>query len=121
MEYLAAKQQEELVSRLLDLTRDAKIRWELMTHEHSFLSAARHFVFIIRARDQSDAAPFKLDVVDIRKKRYSVLQTLDSDGDERLRAPLETLYFLVKRELLRVEDTARDLFTQLDELEARQT
>ena len=119
VEILDSSQRTEYVRRITELTDLRRIEWT-STHDNpkfSFFAFLPTTSLIIGSADNDDAHPISLEVY-LGQGREDHFLTLSSDLDEReFNGYLLKLYRLAKSMALRIDESAKQLFQDLDRLE----
>lgn len=117
MEYLDEGQLSTLAVRLRDLTLSARLSWKPADNEYRFTTRTSKFGYALRSRDEDDFHPYVLEIHQLGEQAGK-LQEADSSEYRDLAEPLADMYTFIKRRALGIEQVARELFADLDQLDS---
>lgn len=125
-EPLSIEEMTNVISRLVDLTHEGKVKWVVAKdNNYLFRAAAKDFLYVISSRDKDDFAPYVFYIyrrageADASGKiPLRLVQQEETDRDYTpVNEPMDILYTLVKRKLFKLDEVANDIFDSLDSLE----
>ncbi len=122
MNVLDPDEVRELLGRLVVLTREGQLRWQLIS-PHEFMAVLARHTLRIDSVDRDDAPPYRLSLfrhkADEPELLNSIYTDLDSQTDESstINTSLGMLYILAMRSSRNLDGAMKEILEDLDELD----
>lgn len=114
MDILSDQEVRAVVERLMDATSAKELEWRTVDDSpYDFMTSIGSSAFFISSVDRDDAAPFRLDVWVVPEDHQDAVNVASVSTSPGAWNELSTLYGLVKRTVLRLDEAARKVLRDL--------
>jgi hypothetical protein len=114
--FLETKEGFEVIDRLAEMTRRRKLEWQI-EGPYEFSVSLPHYDVWLASRDSDDGHPFILEFTARKQGAQTASTTTGTDVHPNLVARIEGLYRVVKGVTLGLDDLARNLLEDLNQVE----